>query len=357
MEIPESPQAMTPSWLTKALRGRGTLDPIVVQSFSVQRIGEKEGFAGFVYRIGLDYTQSGTDAPRSLIAKFAPVEPELRIALRPGNEREVRFYKDIAAEGPFPVARCYYGDIDAESGACILLLEDLSHLRSIDFIDGCTIADAELVLRGMAGFHATWWNNPRLQAMPWLLSLADSAYLDWWAEYPQRAAALLPDYPLPESLLAIGQRFAADMPGVLERLESGPVACIHRDIHVDNLLFGAPDRSPAFRMVDWQTVGKGRAVSDVGYFLMSSLPTDQRRQAETRLLHMYHDLLVEHGVRDYSFEDCWFDYRFSAIAKLFITVQMTVLVDNSVDHRLQWRRTDLDRLTAFIHDHRVDELV
>jgi thiamine kinase-like enzyme len=135
------------------------------------------------------------------------------------------------------------------------------------------------------------------------------------------------------------------------------VACIHRDIHVDNLLFGDPDQQPAFRIVDWQTVGKGRAVSDVGYFLISSLPIEDRRQHESRLLRLYHDLLLQAGVQDYSFDDCWLDYRLSALAKLFITVQMTVVVDNTSDHRREWRQTDLDRLTAFISDHAVDQVV
>ncbi len=357
LDIPDSSHAVTPAWLTEALRRSGSIDRAAVRDFKTTRIGEQEGFAGFLLRFDLDYDRDEEQAPRTIIGKFSSIKPDLRLAMKPGNEREIRFYKEIASGGEFPVPHCYYADINLDTGASVLLMEDLGHLRRVSFIGGCAPNDVEQVVRGLADFHASWWDNPRLEAMPWLASLADAPYPDWWSRYPQVVADLLPDYPLPESLLRVGERFAADMPGLLERLEGHPLACIHRDIHVDNVLFRAPGANPAFVVIDWQTVGAGRGVSDVGYFIISSIPPDQRRQTEEHLIRIYHETLVQHGVQGYSFEDCWHDYKLSVLGKLFITVQMTVLVDNSDAHRMAWRRADLNRLTAFIEDHHVDDIL
>ena len=357
MGIPEIPEAMTSAWLTEALHSKKTIDQAAVKSFRMKRIGEKEGFSGYLVRFEIDYSQPEKDAPTSLIGKFSPVDPDLRMAMKEGNVREVRFYDEIAAEQSLPVPPCYYSDINLETGASILLLEDLSRSRLVDFVTGCKPADTELVIQELARIHASWWNDTKLQEMSWLSSFADYPYQEWWSQYPQEIADLLPDYQLPDTFFDIGHRFGLNMAAILNQLEGMPVTCIHRDIHVDNLLFGVKETDPPLTVVDWQLVGKGRGVSDVAYFMISSVPPAQRRQSERRLLQTYHTFLTQYGVQGYSFDQCWADYKLSAVCKLFITVAATVLIDNSSPHRRAWRRADLQRLVAFIEDHSVGELL
>jgi len=323
----------------------------------MKRIGEKEGFTGSLARFEIAYSQSENTAPTSLVGKFSSLEPEVRASSKAANEREVRFYDEIAIERNLPVPQCYYSDVEPETGVFILLLEDLSRLRTVDFVTGCNSTDMGLVIEELARMHASWWNNPKLAEMSWLLSLADYPYQEWWSQYPQEIADLFPDYQLPDTFFNVGYRFGLNMGTILNQLEGGPATCIHRDIHVDNLLFGVQDTDPPLMVVDWQATGKGRGVSDVAYFLISSISPAQRRQSEASLLENYHTLLTQYGVQDYSFDECWFDYRLSAVGKLFITVTATVLLDNTSTHRRAWRRADLQRLVAFIEDHAVDELL
>ena len=357
MGIPESPEAMTSTWLTEALRSTKTIDQAVVKSFRMNRIGEKEGFTGYLVRVEIDYSQPEKDAPPSLIGKFSPVDPDLRMAMKEGNVREIRFYDEIAAGQSLPVPHSYYSDFNLETGASILLLEDLSRWRIVDFVAGCKPPDTELVIEQLARIHASWWNNIKLQKMSWLSSLADYPYQEWWSQYPQEIANLFPDYQLPETLFDIGHRLGSNMAAILKKLEGMPVTCIHRDIHVDNLLFGVQETNPPLMVVDWQLVGKGRGVSDVAYFMISSVPPAQRRRSERRLLQTYHTFLTQYGVQGYSFDQCWADYKLSAVSKLFITVAATVLIDNSSPHRRAWRWADLQRLVGFIEDHSVAELL
>ncbi|UCG12737.1 MAG: DUF1679 domain-containing protein, partial [Deltaproteobacteria bacterium] len=309
--IPESPEVTTSAWLTEALRSTKTIDQAVVKSFKMKRIGEKEGFTGSLVRFEIDYSQSEKTAPTSLVGKFSSPDPEVRASSKPAYEREVRFYNEIAIERNLPVPQCYYSDIEPETGVFIILLEDLSHLRTVEFVTGCNPTDMELVIEEMARMQASWWNSPKLEEMSWLLSLADYPYQEWWSQYPQEIADLFPDHQLPDTFFDVGYRFGSNMETILNQLEGAPLTCIHRDIHVDNLLFGVQDTDPRLTVVDWQITGKGRGVSDVAYFLISSIPSAQRRQSEVRLLETYHTLLTQNGVKNYSFEQCWLDYKLS----------------------------------------------
>ena len=355
--IPQNPEEITAQWFTAALRSTGTIDTAVVKSFRMEPIGVEQGFSGSLFRFTLDYVGREQTDPASLIAKFVPPDPVQREALKESNIRETHFYRDFAAGRPLPTADCYYSDVDLDTGTSILLLQDLSGMRTVEFLDGCTVQDAERTVRALAQIHAVWWDNPELETLPWLLSMKALPYQEWWEQYPQAIQSLLPDYRIPASFFEVGQRFSANMSAIMDRLEGAPFTLIHRDIHVDNILFGEDSSAHPVILVDWQAAGRGLGISDVAYFLISSLPIQHRRQAEDALVHTYHDVLVESGIQNYGFDQCWSDYAFSAVAKLFISVAATILVDNSSDYRRAWRTADLQRLVAFIEDHSVYEIL
>ena len=62
------------------------------------------------------------------------------------------------------------------------------------------------------------------------------------------------------------------------------------------------------KVIDWQSVTRGRGAIDLALFLFGSLKTTTRRAAEGNLLRRYHALLVAGGVTSYGFpqlmEDC-----------------------------------------------------
>ena len=73
-------------------------------------------------------------------------------------------------------------------------------------------------------------------------------------------------------------------------------------------------------ILDWQGLGYGLGTIDVAYWLGTSMATEERRSHERALVDHYHDALIGHGVRDYSRERCWNDYRRNAIHGLQIGV-------------------------------------
>ena len=128
LEIPPSPDRVTRDWLTEALRSTGFLDPAgKVRSFGFTVLGEGKGFTGCVCRMDLEYVGQAASLPASIIAKFPPADVDVHAALHGYRiyEREHGFYHSGARTPGFRVPICYYGDVDLESGASILLLEDL----------------------------------------------------------------------------------------------------------------------------------------------------------------------------------------------------------------------------------------
>ena len=84
--------------------------------------------------------------------------------------REVLFYRDVAALTPAATPEVYFAEIEGKENF-ILLLEDMSHYRLGDQIEGCGAADAELCMVELGELHASFWNDvdrPALEFMPYL---------------------------------------------------------------------------------------------------------------------------------------------------------------------------------------------
>ncbi len=72
------PEALTPEWLTSALRACGALEGAEVIRFDASSLGEGVGILGQLVRVSLDYDTDVDEAPKSVIAKFPTATPENR---------------------------------------------------------------------------------------------------------------------------------------------------------------------------------------------------------------------------------------------------------------------------------------
>ena len=322
MKIPEGPEELTVEWLTEALRKRGTLKRGQVVSRKAEVLGGTKGALGQIARLSLAYDTDQENAPRSLIAKFAPANPEQRIRLNQAGfyEREIRFYQELADQVAFRTPDCYYSAWDAETGEFVLLLEDLSLARNGERAVGCSLTEAELAIKEIAKFHAAWWEDPQLAQQDWLRWFSSpDAHQRWQDGYQQRWGVFVAKMTshLPEPILALGQRFGPRVTQVFEQFYHPPLTLIHNDYMLDNLFFATTGNEVSLAVVDWQFLTCGRGVSDIASFLGGNISIEDRRAHELDLLRTYHTLLVENGVRGYPFSQCWDDYRFSMFEGLF----------------------------------------
>ena len=184
-------------------RGRrpGTLHPKTrIESFSIDRIGEGNSFTGHVSLLRLRYDVDEKDAPRSLVAKFPASSLRLRTILNGFRiyEREIGFYREIAAEVKFLAPRCYYSALDVQKGKSVLLIEDFTQARVGSTLEGCSREDAQCAIRQLANFHAAWWDSPRLDHIAWMPTFSDGAeslqelYTRLWEPYRERVRGNVP---------------------------------------------------------------------------------------------------------------------------------------------------------------------
>ncbi len=367
MEIPNGPELMTPDWLTQALRQTGTITTANVLSFQTQAVGaEGEGITGQMVRVQLVYDLQEPTAPQTLIAKFHASDLQTRAVVNSLGmyANEFRFYQHGAGRAGLPTPCCYYGDFN-ESGLTVLLLEDLAPARSAG--SDMSSSQVELVIQQIARFHAFWWEHPQLTD---ILGAEDSvttqkvlAMLQHTVQEKWEMVRGLAGENIPQPMRAIGQRIVNNwaMIGGQLRLQS-PRTLIHGDFGGDNLFFATSDGEASFSVIDWQLSTRGRGTYDVGT-LIGSLPTEQRRHSEMDLLRMYHQILVENGVKGYSFEQCMYDYRLTMLdcfARLVYVIREPFPGEDlnryqATDHK--FREVDLPRRCAAILDLGAEQLI
>ena len=269
------------------------------------------GMTGQLYRLRISYDRVEPGAPRSLLAKFSARDREVRATVHSMGfyEREIGFYREFAADCPVRTPRCYFGEVEMDSGASLLLLEDLTWMRNLNSTGG-VVDEVELVIRELGKLHAAWWGDARLDKTPWLpmkgILTPDQApvvLIQNWESFLGKLSI-----PVTDEVLSVGELCARYLSAVSTSMYTqSPRTLIHHDVQGDNLLV-AGDGEPSLALVDWQLTTAARPVLDLADFLVAHLETSERRRHEDRLLEIYHSVLTERGVADYPLEQCRDDY-------------------------------------------------
>ena len=356
MDILMGPDELTAEWMTAALRSSGTIKDAVVTSVEFARVldehGRHVGAVGFSGIVNLRYDLEETDMPSSAYIKLSsPDEKANRIGL---YEREVGFYQKLASRSGLRTPRCYYSDVNTETGDHILVLEHMVSVKLVELFAGYSPEDAELAIRSIALFHVAWWESPEIETIDWLdewpYEQPADVFQEVWDLFVEQV-----ERPLPAMLKALGPRCGEYIVKMYKHCGRAPQTLLHGDYHTDNMLFPADD--PPLAVVDWQLIMRGRGAMDVAHHLLLSLQTPDRRASEVRLLRLYHDTLLEQGVQGYTFEECFQDYRIAMFRPLSIFV---VVVGNKLlphEHLIRFVESYLPRLDAVFQDHQPAKLL
>lgn len=359
--IPTTFDALTTAWLTRALHDGGQAGAATVTGVSYEPVGQGVGILCQLARLTLDYEGEAAGAPRTLIAKMPSHDPQTRgmVSIFRFYEREVRFYRELASEVDIRTARAYYSDFDPATGDFILLLEDLAAARLGDQLAGCSIEDAELTIREIAKLHTAWWNSPKLDELTWMPEARDPINKAGVALYPQAWPSFMErlGHTLPEEMQRIGERLGAQVGDILDRFVEGPRTICHGDLRQDNLFFAAKPGDAPLTLIDWQIALRGVGTYDIGYFMSQSVDVELRRRHEQDLLTLYHGLLVDGGVADYSYEQLLEDYRWTVLFCFAYPVMGGGLGDLSNERGYQLGAAMMDRSAAAIMDWKAGDLL
>jgi hypothetical protein len=318
--------------LSAELRGGAPITGV-----DVAVIGEGVGFLGEVARVGLRYDDPPAGAITSLIAKLPTANEAFKaVGLALGlYEKEHGFYREVAHRVTISVPMAYFNHAAPTVGEYLLLMQDMAPLRPGNQLAGCSVAEAETVLREIAAFHATWWGHPELASFADWLPSEGSQYMDISEKAYNDALPKLRGnfgFFLSEHVIECAERLADVFH---ESTSAGafrePHTFIHGDFRLDNMMFGLGGE---VTLLDWQLPFKANALWDVTYFMAGNFEPVWRREHQDHLLHVYHDALLANGVRDYPFERCWEDYRSNGLVLLSYLVIPAADVDlSTLDER------------------------
>lgn len=301
-QLIERPTDLTDEWLTAVL-GAGT-----VTGHEFERIGT--GQMSECYRVALRYADGDT-GPASVVLKVAAADQNSRqTGLALGlYEREVRFYAEIAPHHAGPFAPCFHHAFDAETGAFDLLLGDAAPAVVGDEIRGATAEQATLALTQLGRVHGPLLGDEGLAEAAWLnreAPVSQALLAGLWAGFVDRFG----DRIAPEHR-RVCERLVDAFDGYLAQESAAVQGLVHGDYRLDNMLFGAAGAERPLTVVDWQTVTRGPALTDVAYFIGCALSDEVRRTHYDALLGAYHRALgdasplslddVRAGVRRQSF--------------------------------------------------------
>ncbi|MEU4287923.1 aminoglycoside phosphotransferase family protein [Kribbella sp. NPDC026596] len=253
--------------------------------------------------------------------------------------QEIRFFQQLAPQWNHPAPRLL--GFQNHGDDVLLLSEDLGAMRY--HVVGTEVSDAQLhgTIDVLADFHAQFWND-----VPDYLSGASEPSVTSTAQaWPpdvitrnadavrgeaERFFATTPELePAERSVLAEvvdawERQFRA-------RVADGrAITLVHGDFHfLGNIFFTTGDPRP--KVIDWSELKPGLAPHDLAYCL-TVVPSNNRLSRDRELLRRYWEALRKAGVNDYSWDLCYWDFRFSVISNLFQSV---------FQRSVRWYRTSL----------------
>lgn len=337
-------EQVTPEWLTEVLTRNGFIEQGAVASVELE--AEKTNTAA-VARLRLEFAE-GTQAnvPRRLFLKLSDFR------------REVDFYRTIvpSMKATPLILNCYDAEYDADTGAAHLLLEEVSatHRPSAETLPPST-PRYEMLINALAQFHATWWDHPRIYGD--IGELAGDIHETTLARARDGLRGFF-DFMgdrMSDERRAIFKRVFERWPPrhYYERMARGKgLTIIHDDAHAWNFLYPRDPESHRVRILDWAMWQVGLATNDLAYMIAMHDFPDYRSRMERPLLRTYYDRLVSLGVEGYTWDDCWLDYRLSAIHNLFFPVYHWVVEG---DPALWW--PNLERAMLAYQDLRCEDLL
>ncbi len=323
IELISHPEQVTPEWLTAVLRAAGALDRGRVIGVESTPVGT--GQVGDSSRFALTY--DGGEGPPTLVGKFPAADETSRAAAAATRtyEVETRFYQQLRDRVGITTPHPYVALLDVEANDFVLLMNDLAPAEQGDQLAGCGADEAALAMEEAAKLHAPVWGDATLGELTWL----DRSSADGQAFYIQLMATFYPGFldrygdRVDPEVVEVGNRLVAHLDDYLS-YRPEPLTAAHGDFRLDNMLF-SPDGT-TLTTVDWQTVARAPGVTDVSYFLGTSLRPELRAEYERGLVRQYHEALRAGGVIDYPFERCWDDYRRFAFAGFLMAVLASMLV-------------------------------
>ncbi|MGY5878731.1 MAG: phosphotransferase [Candidatus Thorarchaeota archaeon] len=310
-------EELTPEWLTNIFKNNGYLT-----QGTISEIVSRHSLRGLTYSVEVKFSNDAQSEHISsdLVVKMISADD---LFLR---TREAKFYSIVSKTmSGMPISTCYDAAYSEETGSSHIVLDDFSKTHS-QYPEYPPLKQTfEKAIDSLAEIHAFWWDHKKLNELsnhsfnyyP-MNSFKEEENLRWISEQ-ERFLDLIDD-KISESRRKLLETVFSSFPQVAhERFKKGNLTLVHNDAHTFNFYFPQdnPNQNSRALLFDWECWGVGVGCQDLVYMIGLWMYPDYRSLVEKDLVKHYHNVLSECGVKDYSWEDCWHDYRLFAFLNIF----------------------------------------
>ncbi len=320
---------VSPEWLTKLLQKKGFLPQGKVTAIQKKPLRATISITSSLARFAVSYSDDvPKSAPACLFLKIAKPDFDAALSARVWKN-EVDFYTTVVEAMSDPATVCCYDAVyTPETGKAHVLLADLSdtHFQP-EWPLPPTKLHCEQVMGCVAKLHAWWWEHPRLGTEIGQLPTAAA----------RKAGIADTHRKIRDFIDFLGDRLSSDRRHIYDRIlislpevwnryrgtrlsERKAFTLVHGDAQAWNFLYPHDAVTGHVRIIDWQFWHLGVGTDDLAYMMALHWYPERRRLMEQELLQRYHLELMKHGVTNYTWDECWFDYRVSALTNLLVPV-------------------------------------
>jgi len=367
MELPATTKDITVEWLNEVLHDDGLLGDTDIISIDKEQIGVGEGFMSDIVRLLVTYSNTASNLPKTMIAKMpTDYKPMREISIRRGVfEKEIRLYTEIVPKSPIRCPELYFSGMDKVNDSYVLLMQDCSNYELADPNQkGLSNQQLIKIASTLADFHARWWHNkdnPHPE-ITWIQYFSDFISDRYWGDifhvrWEDFLKVEFARSALPKGCTEIIEKIVDQWNSFGDNFPSDNLTINHSDFKADNIFFDWEDKENPVVIFDWGSFMMGRGVADLTRLLATSVDKELRRQVEKEIIQLYHDRLVSNGIKGYSFDDCWNDYRKSLVIYSYFPILTFSINDYSNERAITHGRLSVDRwFTAILENNAVEFL-
>lgn len=306
------PSGISAEYLSEVLLGSGALRTGRVCEVTLEEA--RNTVLSRILRLRLAYEGGSDGAPPTLILKTMLPEKQ-RLGWNAGRH-EVLFYQTVAPRTPCGFLPRCFDAVSSEDGlSWHLLLEDLAPAHRIvttwPLPPG--LAEAAVIVRARAGFHAAWWDHEAFGTSigTWTAPDAIAGVLDRFRDKFSEFTGRMGDLLTPERR-ALYERLVDAAPRLYGRyLGKRHMTLVHGDGHFWNCFLAK--EGVGVKFFDWDCWRIDVGTDDLACMIAMHWYPERRSRFERELLDQYHETLVEHGVAGYDRRSLEDDYRLSVL--------------------------------------------
>ena len=317
LTIPVRREEITPEWLSEQL---GEPVECRISNLDLEEMTGHNPDLSQLFRARIGYSNRTPAHPDVVIVKIPPEDDGVRLREAPYPFiGELGCYRLLQSFHGGSIARMYGAQQDQNEQTACFVFEDLGTFPQGQKYAEIDLALAKSTLEFMAEYQAKFWLDEDLGNSNWIRNADWSVILD---QDPMEAAVgwqvieAADRFEKIGGLITAGEYLGERLDDLRDAMRSRPNTLTHNDFQQGNVLLRQTPIRPMPVIVDWQMPAYAGGTNDLAKFLMTAVPFEILAEQESNLVAFYVDSLVDRGVRDYSFDECWQDYRRAQVATL-----------------------------------------